>query len=479
MHKRLAGILDSFRNARVAVIGDIMLDEYIIGDTDRISPESPVPVIREELRACVPGGASNVAVNIRALGVEVTLVGVVGMDADGDKLMAELDKRGIASSGILRIKDRPTSRKTRLIARGSQMLRVDNETTEPIDQEIENELTALIGDANADVIVVSDYAKGVITDGLMTALTGLPGKIVVDPKSPDFSLYRSCDVIKPNHREILQATGLTDPSDDELEAGCRSLMEMHNVTALLVTMGPQGMVLYEKGRPSYHIKSRAREVYDVTGAGDTVAAVLASALSAGVSLTDSCEIANMAAGLVVGKRQTATVTCREILDYAFGSTSSEKIMPLERLLKRLVDIRKDGKKIVFTNGCFDLLHVGHISYLNDARRLGDILIVGLNTDRSIRALKGPSRPIIPEEERSHVLAALESVNYIVLFDEETPKDLIEKIRPDILVKGADYTREEVVGYDIVESYGGEVKLIPLTGGASTSAIIERIRNSSS
>ena len=479
MHKRLAEILDSFKNARVAVIGDIMLDEYIIGDTDRISPESPVPVIREARRTCVPGGASNVAVNLRALGVSVTLAGVVGMDADGDKLMAELDNRGIASDSILRMKDRPTTRKTRLIARGSQMLRVDNETTGPIDAETAKKLAALIGDANADVIVVSDYAKGVITKGLMAELTRLPGTIVVDPKSADFSVYRSSDVIKPNYKEILQATGLTDPSGDELEAGCRSLMEMHDVAALLVTMGQQGMVLYEKDRPPYHIKSRAREVYDVTGAGDTVAAVMASALSASVSLPDSCEIANMAAGIVVGKRQTATVTCREILEYAFGATASEKIMQLPELLNRLVDMRKDGLKIVFTNGCFDLLHVGHISYLNEARRFGDVLIVGLNTDSSIRALKGPSRPIIPEEERSHVLAALESVNYIVLFDEETPVNLIEKIRPDILVKGADYSHEEVVGYDIVESYGGEVKLIPLTGGASTSAIIERIRNSSS
>lgn len=479
MHKRLAGILDSFRNARVAVIGDIMLDEYIIGDTDRISPESPVPVIREERRSCVPGGASNVAVNIHALGADVTLLGVVGADADGDKLIAELNARGIGTGSIYRTQNRPTTRKTRLIARGSQMLRVDNETTEPIDEDTAKRLSTLIEEADADVIVVSDYAKGVVTPDLMSRLTSLSGRIVVDPKSPDFGLYRSCYVIKPNHREILQATGLTNPDADELEVGCRSLMEAHDVAALLVTMGPQGMVLYERGRPPYHIKSRAREVYDVTGAGDTVAAVMAGALSAGVSLQDSCEIANMAAGLVVGKRQTATVTCREILEYAFGVTASEKIIPLPELLDRIEDIRKDGLKIVFTNGCFDLLHVGHISYLNEARRLGDVLIVGLNTDRSIRALKGPSRPIIPEEERSHVLAALESVNYVVLFDEDTPVNLIEKIRPDILVKGADYTREEVVGYDIVESYGGQVKLIELTGGASTSAIIERIRNSQS
>jgi D-beta-D-heptose 7-phosphate kinase / D-beta-D-heptose 1-phosphate adenosyltransferase len=475
MKKRLASLLDDIQSACVIVVGDVMLDEYIIGDSERISPEAPQPIITERERRHVPGGAANVAVNVTALGAKAFLFGVRGDDREGEILCATLKDRGVDPSGIIVDKTRATTRKTRLISRGAQVLRVDRETAAPITPDYEKLLVKAVLSVPADVIIVSDYAKGVITAGLVEGLTRSGKRVIVDPKSSCFGKYSGAFMVTPNLPELHRVTGMNDSSPDSLEKSGRALMERFGISNLLVTLGAEGMVLIERDKPMSLIHTRAREVYDVTGAGDTVIATVATAVSAGASLSDACQIANIAAGIVVGKHQTATATPEEIMAYAFGQTSSEKIVDRKTLISRVEELKRAGMKIVFTNGCFDLLHIGHITYLNEARGLGDVLIVGLNTDRSVRALKGNLRPIIPEEERSHVLAALESVGYVALFDEDTPLDLIREIRPDILAKGADYSKDTVVGHEVVESYGGKVALIPLVDDASTSDIINRIR----
>ncbi len=477
MKSRLAKLLEDIASVSVTVIGDIMLDEYIIGDSNRISPEAPEPVIEERERSHVPGGAANVAVNAVCLGAQANLFGIVGDDEDGVTFRQRLKAAGVGDEGIISVPGRPTTRKTRLIARGNQVLRVDRETTDPIGDDIERDLTARIAELSGGMTVVSDYAKGVVTPGLIARLNAAGKQVMVDPKLPDFSRYGGVFLIKPNYSEFCKAVGKNSFSKGELENAGRELIQRHGIRNILVTLGPDGMMLIESDGPATHIHTRAREVFDVTGAGDTVIATIAASLAAGANLTESCTLATFAAGIVVGKRHTAAATPAEILDYAFGTSSSEKIVDRDSIVRRAEEYRKAGRRIVFTNGCFDILHMGHITYLNEARGLGDILVVGVNTDASIRRLKGPSRPIIPEIERSHVLASLECVDHVVLFDDDTPLDLIRSIRPDILVKGADYTKEQVVGHDIVESYGGEVRLIPVVGSLSTSAIIDRIKKS--
>jgi len=475
MRKRLAGLLDDITSASVIVVGDMMLDEYIIGDSDRISPESPEPIILEHERKYVPGGAANVAVNITALGAKAHLFGVVGDDSDGELLRTTLRNMGVNNNGILSLKGRPTTRKTRMIARGNQVLRVDHETTETIDFSTENQIIADILALPEQMVVVSDYAKGMVTPELVKQLTDSGKRIIVDPKSSDLSNYSHAYMVTPNLSELSRATGTRSFSLDEMEEHARTFMGDFDISNILVTLGPDGMALIEKDVPLIHIHTSTREVYDVTGAGDTVIATLASMLAGGATLADACYVANIAAGIVVGKRQTATTSPDEIMAYAFGLSASDKIVGMEILLERIDELKKSGKKIVFTNGCFDLLHVGHITYLNEARGLGDVLVVGLNSDRSVRALKGKNRPILPEEERSHLLAALECVDFVIIFDEEVPLNLIKNIRPDFLVKGADYTKEEVIGHDIVESYGGKVSLIPLIDNISTTDIINKIK----
>ncbi|MCE5251175.1 D-glycero-beta-D-manno-heptose 1-phosphate adenylyltransferase [bacterium] len=476
MRKRLAMLLDDIVTASVTVVGDIMLDEYIIGDSHRISPEAPEPIIEEHERMYVPGGAANVAVNISALGARAHLISIIGDDSDGDRFRTTLSGSGVDTSGLVTVPGRPTTRKTRLIARGNQVLRVDHETTAPIDSTLERRLIDMILASHGDIVVISDYAKGLVTPGLVKGLTGAGRRVIVDPKSSDFGLYAGSYLLTPNLSEISSAAGVRTLSGDALEPSCRALMAKHSISNILVTLGSGGMALFEKTPPAVYIHSRAREVYDVTGAGDTVVATLSAAAAAGASLQDACTVANIAAGIVVGKHFTATTSPKEIMAYAFGPTASEKIVDRETLLPRIAELKRTGNRIVFTNGCFDLLHMGHITYLNEARGLGDVLVIGINTDRSVRALKGENRPIIPQEERSHVIAALECVDYVILFDEDTPANLIGDIRPDVLVKGSDYSKDEVVGHDIVESYGGTVSLIPLVENTSTTSIINRIKD---
>lgn len=475
MRNRLSGLLSDMTSASVVVVGDIILDEYIIGDSDRISPEAPEPIILEQSRTYKPGGAANVAVNISALGANAHLIGVIGDDPDGAVIRETVTGLGLDDSGIISVKDRPTCRKTRMIARGNQVLRVDRESKAPIDLSIEKQIIEKISQLSAEIIIVSDYAKGTVSDRLVGALADTGKKVIADPKTSNFGKYRGAYIVTPNLSELIVASGIAHLSSHDVETPARRIMDDCGISNMLVTCGPDGMLLIEKDEPLLHIHAKTREVYDVTGAGDTVIATMASAVSGGADLDDACFVANIAAGIVVGKHQTAATTPEEIMSYAFGPSASDKIIDETSLIDTIDELKKSGKKIVFTNGCFDLLHVGHITYLNEARGLGDILIVGLNTDRSVRALKGDKRPILPEQERSHILAALECIDYVVLFDEDTPFDLIEKIRPDILAKGADYSKEEVVGHDILESYGGKVALLPLMDNMSTTNIIDTIK----
>lgn len=477
MKKRLAGLLKDIASSSLIIIGDIILDEYIIGDSHRISPEAPEPVIDEHERIFVPGGAANVAVNVTSLGAKAHLFGVIGDDPEGGLFRRTLVEAGVDDDGIFPEKNRPTSRKTRLIARGNQVLRVDRETTEPIDHSLEERFIERIVALPEEVVVFSDYAKGMVTPDFVKSITDSGKRVIIDPKSSDFTAYTGAYLVTPNYTELCSAAGQENITHDDVEDAGKRLMEQCGISNLLVTLGPEGMILIENDCSAIHIHTRTREVYDVTGAGDTVIAVVSSAVAAGAALEDACNIANIAAGIVVGKRRTATVSPQDILDYAFGPSASGKIVGREMLMERVAELKKEGRKIVFTNGCFDILHMGHIAYLNESRGLGDVLIVGLNTDSSVRRLKGENRPIIPEEERSHVLAALECVDYIILFDEDTPLDLIKAIRPDVLVKGADYTVEQVVGHDIVESYGGTVHLMPVVSNMSTTTIINRIKDS--
>jgi D-beta-D-heptose 7-phosphate kinase / D-beta-D-heptose 1-phosphate adenosyltransferase len=475
VRNRLSGLLSDMTSASVVVVGDIILDEYIIGDSDRISPEAPEPIILEQSRTYKPGGAANVAVNISALGANAHLIGVIGDDPDGAVIRETVTGLGLDDSGIISVKDRPTCRKTRMIARGNQVLRVDRESKAPIDLSIEKQIIEKISQLSAEIIIVSDYAKGTVSDRLVGALADTGKKVIADPKTSNFGKYRGAYIVTPNLSELIVASGIAHLSSHDVETPARRIMDDCGISNMLVTCGPDGMLLIEKDEPLLHIHAKTREVYDVTGAGDTVIATMASAVSGGADLDDACFVANIAAGIVVGKHQTAATTPEEIMSYAFGPSASDKIIDETSLIDTIDELKKSGKKIVFTNGCFDLLHVGHITYLNEARGLGDILIVGLNTDRSVRALKGDKRPILPEQERSHILAALECIDYVVLFDEDTPFDLIEKIRPDILAKGADYSKEEVVGHDILESYGGKVALLPLMDNMSTTNIIDTIK----
>ena len=476
MRKRLSGLLKDIASSSVIIIGDVMLDEYIIGDSNRISPEAPEPIIEEHDRIYAVGGAANVAVNATALGAEVHLFGIIGNDQEGILFRQILRSTGVDDEGIITVSDRHTTRKTRLIARGNQVLRVDRETTECISPSIESKCIERIIALPCDVVVVSDYAKGVITPGLVRSLAETGKHLIVDPKSTDFRTYANAYLVTPNYTELCSAAGVKTIPYDDIEDTGRKLMKTSGITNLLVTLGSMGMILVEQNVPATHIHSRAREVYDVTGAGDTVIAAMSTAVAAGATLADAAYIANIAAGIVVGKHRTGAASPQEIMDYAFGPSASEKIADRETLMKRVAELKKEGRKLVFTNGCFDLLHIGHITYLNTAHDLGDVLIVGLNSDSSVHRLKGENRPIIPEEERSHVLAALECVDFVILFDEDTPLSLIRDIHPDVLVKGANYTREQVVGHDIVESYGGSVHLIPLINNMSTSAIIKQIKD---
>ena len=483
MDDTLAHLPRAFAGKTVLVLGDVMLDRFIYGAVDRISPEAPVPVIAVEKETAMLGGAGNVARNVAALGARAVLIGLVGQDEAGAALRGMIDAEPGLEAELVTDAGRRTTEKVRYISGSHQMLRVDREDRGPGDG------AALLAAfearlASADVVVLSDYAKGVLTPRVARAAidaaraAGKP--VIVDPKSRDFARYDGATLIKPNRKEAAEATGIVDNSDEASEAAGAAILAMApGLEAALITRGGAGMTLAERGRPPVHLPATAIEVFDVSGAGDTVAATLALSVAAGASLPDAAHLANLAGGLVVAKLGTDVVTAAELTARA-GSAEGEpgeiKIADRDHARQIVEGWRARGLKVGFTNGCFDLLHPGHVSLLSQAKAACDRLIVGLNTDASVAKLKGPTRPVQKEHGRATVLASLSSVDLVVLFDEDTPLELIKAFRPDVLVKGADYTVETVVGSDIVLGYGGKVVLAELKQGQSTTNLIARMNS---
>ena len=467
---------------RALVIGDLMLDEYLWGKAERISPEAPVQVVevtREDLRL---GGAGNVVNNLVALGASVSVCSVIGSDENGSLLRRAFEEQGVELAGLFEDPERRTSKKTRVLAANQQIVRIDRETRSPLGDACERNLLDYLA-ANCekfDVIIVSDYLKGVLTAPVLAAVCragrehGIP--VVVDPKGNDYGKYRGATLLTPNRKEAEIASGIAIDDLESLERAADRLVAGLELDALLITRSEAGMSLFSAGGSAVHIPTVAREVFDVTGAGDTVIAVLSLGLACGLALPAAAWIANLAAGIAVGKLGTSTVSPQEIVAEAGHGAldSGSKIKNLDVLAHLIAQERSRGKKVVFTNGCFDLLHVGHVKYLQKARQLGDLLVVGLNSDASVRRLKGEKRPLIEESERAHILAALDCIDYLVLFDEDTPLGVITALSPDVLVKGGDYSIEGVVGREVVEANGGRVELVQFVDGRSTSRIIEKI-----
>lgn len=477
----LLPLIDRLAGARVACIGDVMLDRYVRGRADRISPEAPIPVLSVEDEIAAPGGAGNVARNLAALDARASLVGLIGDDAAGAELRALLSDAKLAEAALIAQPGRQTTIKTRYLAGAQQILRADRETLAPPPPAVRERLLAAALSAleASSVAILSDYGKGALAAGTTEAVLARAGSlgrpVVVDPKARDYAVYRGASVIAPNRPELATAVGGAVERGGEAEAA-RALIARFGFPAVLATLGRDGMLLVTADGV-LALPAEARDVFDVSGAGDTVMAALAAAMAAGAPLGEAAALANVAAGLVVAKVGTAVVSREELArtlrrrDLAAGEG---KIAGAEAAADQARRWRRQGLKVGFTNGCFDLLHPGHVSLLAQARAACDRLIVGLNTDASVARLKGEGRPVQGEAARATVLASLESVDLVVLFAEDTPARLIEALRPDVLVKGADYRPEEIVGADLVESWGGRVILARLEPGYSTSGTIARM-----
>lgn len=471
--------IPDFSTARVLVAGDVMLDRYWHGGASRISPEAPVPVVRVEQSDDRPGGAANVAVNVAALGAHASVVGAVGDDEAAAVLAQGLRDRGVGAL-LERVSGGHTVTKLRVISRNQQLIRLDFEDGFPTLSagRLRNRFRGALRDA--DLVVLSDYGKGALGEvaGLISDAREADLRVLVDPKGRDFARYRGATLITPNLPEFEQVVGPC-ASDEELESRGEQLRRELSLEALLVTRGEAGMSLIQNSGV-LHLPTVAREVYDVTGAGDTVVSTFAAALAAGLTLPDATRLANLAAGIVVAKLGTASVSVAELRRALYEREEHDRgVVDEDALLLRLQEARGRGERLVMTNGCFDILHAGHVSYLEQARRLGDRLIVAVNDDASVRRLKGPERPVNSVEQRMHVLAGLASVDWVVPFTEDTPERLICRVLPDILVKGGDYRPEQVAGGACVTRNGGEVVILGFIPGQSTSRIVARIRAGSS
>lgn len=470
--------LPSFEQAQVLVVGDVMLDRYWHGATDRISPEAPVPVVHVHYRDERPGGAGNVALNIAALGAQVNLVGMVGDDGEADSLQNTLEAVGVHCN-LRREKNKPTITKLRVLSRNQQLIRMDFE--EAFYQHDEH--SPLLPNClecfdQAKVVIVSDYGKGSM--GSQQAIIqaarkrGIP--VLVDPKGCNFSIYRGATLLTPNFKEFEAVVGVCHSEADIIHKGL-ALLKQYALESLLVTRGSKGMTLLRPREPELHLPAKTREVYDVTGAGDTVIATIGSALAAGADLSMAVALANRAASIVVGKSGAATVSVPELRRSILkDSDTGTGVMSEEQLLIILEDAKAHGEKIVFTNGCFDILHAGHVSYLENAKALGHRLIVAVNDDDSVRRLKGKTRPVNPLHRRMSVLAGLASVDWVVPFSEDTPKRIISAILPDLLVKGGDYRAEDLPGADCVIKNGGVVKVLNFEDGCSTTSILDKLQD---
>jgi len=466
----------NFSQSSVLIFGDVMLDRYWHGATSRISPEAPVPVVKVETEEGRPGGAGNVALNITALGGTATLVGLSGQDEAGDVLDRQLAEAGVATR-LVRQSQFPTITKLRIISRHQQLIRLDFEDGFPglDDDALMVNFKAALDDC--DVVVLSDYGKGTLRDvaGFIQAARATGRQVLVDPKGTDFTRYRGATLITPNLSEFEAVVGTCPDEDTLVERGQRLLSEL-DLQALLITRGEHGMSLMQSGREPHHLPAQAREVFDVTGAGDTVIATLAAGLASGLPLDSATQLANTAACVVVGKLGTATATAQELAQaLAAQRTVDHGVVDEGPLLDAVAAARARGETIVMTNGCFDILHAGHVTYLEEASKLGDRLVVAVNVDETVRALKGADRPVNPLHNRMHVLAALGCVDWVVPFSEETPERLICAVAPDYLVKGGDNDPDKIPGAMCVREAGGSVAVLTYVDGVSTTRIVDSIR----
>ncbi len=485
MSETILDFLDRSARPRILVAGDLILDRYVWGQVKRISPEAPIQILHVQSEEHRLGGAGNVARNLAAMGAQVSVCGFVGDDSHGRDLLAELGDLGITTDAVPRLDDRPTVVKTRLIASKQQVLRVDHEQVIPLREDVEHRLVQQLETAahEVDAILLSDYAKGALAPAIIEAAIQAGRRreipVLVDPKGHDYSRYRGAAAITPNRAEASAAVGYELDLDSDLEKAAVQLLESLELQAIVITLGPDGMYLRERSGTGIRIPTKAKMVYDVTGAGDTAIALMTLGRAGGLAWPEAVALANAAAGVVVGKVGATAVTPAE-LRAAVGAREvfgASKILADTELEEVITSLRRQGKRIVFTNGCFDLIHPGHIEYLSFAREHGDVLIVGMNSDASIQRIKGPKRPILSLLERQIVLAGLETVDFVTSFDDDTPQELIERVSPDILVKGEDWREKGVVGREWVESHGGRVVLAPLRAGSSTTDIIGRIRES--
>ncbi|MBV9655118.1 MAG: D-glycero-beta-D-manno-heptose-7-phosphate kinase [Acetobacteraceae bacterium] len=477
----LVGAVQRLAKGSVLVVGDAMLDRYVYGTVERISPEAPIPVVRVEREIAMPGGAGNVVRNLTALGAAVAFVSLVGDDQAGSDLTGLVGGQPGVEPWLLVQGGRATTQKTRYFASGQQLLRADQEDRSPIHAKLAERLLRIACDAMiaTSVTVISDYQKGAITagiaSGLVAAARAAGRRVIVDPKGWDYAPYAGADVITPNRRELAEAVGMPVGTEAEIDAAARTLRERHGFGAVLVTRAEDGMTLLDGGGP-IHFPAEAAEVFDVSGAGDTVVATLAAGLAGGLELPVAVRLANIAAGAVVGKIGTAVARSVDLLAALSPQGGAlRKIVTAEVAAEQAERWRRMGYRIGFTNGCFDLLHPGHVHLLEQARAACDRLVVGINSDHSVRGLKGPARPVQPEAARAAVLGSLASVDLVCIFEEDTPLALLEAIRPELLVKGADYTVETVVGAELVQGWGGKVMLAELLPGHSTTATVARLR----
>jgi len=464
-----------FEKAKVLTIGDAMLDRYWHGGTDRISAEAPIPVVDVEEVEDRLGGAANVALNISALGAKSSLMGTIGQDDSGSIIRAKLESAGIEDF-LIALPECQTSTKFRIVSRKQQLARADFEKIIAIDPIVfESCLTRCL--AEHDVLVLSDYDKGTISDPqtFIRAAKNAKVPILVDPKFKGFSAYKGATLLKPNQKEFERAVGPWE-SEAEFVEKCQTLIRQLELDAILVTRGAEGLTLVERGEQEVHLPARNNEVYDVSGAGDTVIAVTAAALASGKSLLDAVNLANIAAGIVVGRLGTASISGPELrLAVAKDLGFNSGVMTQEQLSMIVQEAQSNGEKVVFTNGCFDILHAGHVDYLTEARLEGDHLIVAINDDESVHRLKGEGRPINNLERRMSMLAGLSAVDWVVPFSGDTPESLLTMLKPDVLVKGGDYSIEEVVGADIVTGSGGIVKVLKLVDELSTTGLAQKIK----
>lgn len=466
------------KKPNILVIGDLMIDHYLWGSCDRISPEAPVQVVNVKKESSVLGGAGNVINNLVTLGSVVDVISVIGNDSVANELKSLLEKIDVPTSNLVVENNRKTSKKSRLIASQQQVLRYDMESIDDINENSHKQIIQTL-EKNIDKyssIILSDYGKGVLTTNLTKEIIKIANKnsikVLVDPKGKDYSKYKGSYTLTPNKKEAMEATNIDIKDESSLIEALKSLKTQCELEVSLITLSEQGIAIFDD---ELTIKPTvAREVYDVTGAGDTVIASIAFALGNNLDIKDAIYFANLAAGVVVGKIGSATTTLDEIYEYEYSlhkSNSTSHIKTFDEIKTLASKLHSQGKKIVFTNGCFDILHVGHVKYLEVAKSYGDVLILGLNADSSVRKLKGPTRPINTQEDRAYILASLESVDYVVIFEEETPYELIKLIKPHVLVKGGDYEGKEVVGQDIAD----ELKLVQFVDGKSTTNTIKRIQ----